>query len=614
MLRVDAPATPPLPRRCRTIGPPVKRVPTWLWVYAAFVAVHVVLMLGTWDVIDQEELEFGTVPMLLLDGEGDSIGANRTISREGSQVLLAPFFVLVFGLLGTSMLALKLGGLALTGAWAAGWFTVARRALPRVPVWLVAAAFVLPVPLVQRSAISTASIHTHLGASTLHALVLVVLMGAVASGGRGRWKLLAAAGLLAGFGVFFSLTLAPLLIGAMWLVWTAGRWRGLALWVGAAVPGGLLQLRGLIGRGGPAPTGGAAGVSGFMKGTVVLDPSRLSLDNLVNAAAYGPGFAEPGWAADQFLRYSGWGALLTAACLLLGLWGLRSRPEDGGDVRRSLLISALVFTPLLLLGEGSVRGDLFDGPRYALPLLPLLTIAGLYGAGRGGVALLVAHALGFALLFRPAVFPAPWADVRGAEPWLDRRPQSSTFRLDRAPEERRARYALWTGMRAVPDHRPLDRVDLFDGLKATHGFSGQTEREYWRGVGYSLEVWTDGVDRGIGAELLATSKPEVRAFLWQGAAMAWKCVDTAPLAARAGREHRDALAWGRGRVDLFCRRFGGGPIDSRGLGPPFYDGLGANWALDIANAQSIVATPDVLRDVQIYARFDLREEVQARRR
>ena len=591
-----------------------RRVPAWLWVYAAFVTLHVVLMLGTWDIIDQEELEFGTVPMLFLDGEADAIGPSRTIRREGSQVLLAPFFVLVFRLLGTSMLALKLGGLLLTGAWAAGWFAVARRAVPHVPPWIVAAAFVLPVPLVQRSAVSTASIHTHLGASALHALVLLLALAALGTAGTRRWAWIAVSGALAGLGVFFSLTLAPLLVGVAWVVWAAGRARGLALWTLAATPGGLLQLQGLIGRGGPSGGGGAAGLSGFMKGTVVLDPSRLSLDNLVQAAAYGPGFAEPGWAADQFLRYSAWGALLTGFCVLAALWGWRTKRAQGRDVRRALGISALVFTPLLLLGEGSVRGDLFDGPRYALPLLPLLTIAGLFGAGRAALALPLAHLLGFVLLFRPAVFPAPWADVRGAEPWLDRRPQPPSFVLDEAPVERRARYALWTGMRLVPDQGHLPGPEAILAVHDRHGLDGVADDEFWRGVGYSFEVWTEGLDEGLGARMLAASDPEMQARLWEGAAMAWKCANPAPLAARAGPEQRQALAWGRGRVELFCRGFGGGPLDSKGLGPPFYDGLGAGWTLDIANHPDIGATPTFLRDVQIYARFDLREEVRGRRR
>nr|MBC8426290.1 hypothetical protein [bacterium] len=107
-----------------------------------------------------------------------------------------------------------------------------------------------------------------------------------------------------------------------------------------------------------------------------------------------------------------------------------------------------------------------------------------------------------------------------------------------------------------------------------HGLQGVEEDEFWRGVGYSLEVWTEGVDRALGGRLLAASDDERRARLWEGAAMAWKCANAAPLAARAGREQRDALAWGRGRVELFCRHFGGGPLESRGLGPPWFDGLG----------------------------------------
>lgn len=578
----------------------VRRIPAWLGVYAAFILVHLLLTLGTWDIIDQEELEFGTVPMLLLDGEADGIGANRTIQREGSQVLLAPFFVLIFRLFGTSMLALKLGGLLLTGIWGAAWFSVARRALPRVSPWLVAAAFVLPVPLVQRSAVSAASIHTHLGASALHALVLVLALMAVDR----RW-LLALSGALAGLGVFFSLTLGPLLPGVAWAAWRAGRWRGLALWVVAAVPGGMIQLRGLLRPG----LGGDAGA--VAKGTIAVDVSQLSFANLVNAAKFGPGFADPGWAADVFLRYSGWGALFTAICVAAAAFGTTRGTSEGQDARRSLLLSALVFTPLLLLGEGSIRGDLFDGPRYTLPVLPLLTIGALYGLQRWGWLVVAAHALGFVLLFRPAVFPAPWADVRGAEPWLDRRPQSNTFVLDEAPVERRARYALWSGMRLMPDHAPIRSAADVQAIHDRHGLEGLESAEFWRGVGYSLEVWTEGVDRGVGRELLDGAAAE---HLWQGAAMAFKCAESHPLAARAGAEHLDALGWGRGRVDLFCRPFGGPPIDDQGLGPAFHQGLQANWAQDVANAQDIAVTPAFLRTVQIFARFDLREQVQQRRR
>jgi hypothetical protein len=584
------------------------RVPGWLVVYAAFVLLHVLLTLGTWDIIDQEELEFGTVPMLHLDGEADAIGTNRTIRREGSQVLLAPFFVLIFRLFGTSMAALKFGGLLLTGFWAAGWYQVGRKALPHVPPWLVAAAFILPVPLVQRSAVSAASIHTHLGASMLHALVLLLVLWAAEK----KWWWLALSGALAGVGIFFSLTLGPLLFGVLWLVWKAGGVRGLLAWGVAAVPGTMVQLGGLFGGRGTPDT---SNVSGLMKGTVVLDPSFLSLSNLANAALYGPGFAAPGWADAQFLSYSPYGVLLVIGCLVALVVGrVRGGATEGRDLRVSLLVAAAVFTPLLLLGDGSVRGDLFDGPRYTLPLLPLLTIGGLYGAGRLGVAIPAAHALGFILLFRPAVFPAPWADVRGAEPWLDRRPQSSEFVLDDAPEHRRARYALWTGMRLAIDNQPLRGPESIRAVFERHGLEGIDADEFWRGTGYSLEVWTDGVDRGVGGQLLATSTPQVQARLWEGAAMAWKCADPGPLQQRAGREFKTATAWGRGRVDLFCRRFGGGPIDDGGLGPAFHDGLRANWALDVADSSSIAATPGFLRDVQIYARFDLREEVAGRRR
>ncbi len=130
------------------------------------------LLLGTYDIYDLEETEYGNVAVAILDGQvgaagyaslstdetqGDALmsGAGRRRRTVWSvEPTVVPFFVL----LGPTMFALKLWALFGAGLWAVVWFLVARRVTPRAPPWIVAALFVLPLPLVQRAAISATSI------------------------------------------------------------------------------------------------------------------------------------------------------------------------------------------------------------------------------------------------------------------------------------------------------------------------------------------------------------------------------------------------------------------------------------------------------------------------
>lgn len=578
----------------------MKRVRPALLAWLVFVLLHGLLTLGTWDVIDQEELEFGNLPLAMLDGELDAVGRLRTIAREGSQVLLAPFFAALFALLGPTLLTLKIGNVLGCGVWAAAWGSVARRLLPQLPVWLVFGVFVLPIPFVQRSSVAAISIHTHLGASTLHALILLCVLGAVRGERRSAW--LVAAGLLTAVAIFFSLTVLPLLPGVLFLVWRIGGIRGALSWGLAALPG-LLAQASTLGSG----YGDAGDVGGYVRDRVILDPTSLDPANLLRAAQYAPGFASSSFDATGFLTYDGRGWIYSA--LLLGSFAHSLRRRSSSDVPGlgwSLLISAACFTPLLMLGRAAVDGGLFDGPRYALPLLGMATIAGLRGAGRGSVWLLAAHALGFVLLFRPAVFPAPWSEVLGAEPWLDRRPQAADFQFDGG--ERAARYALWTGMRLVPDHGAPASWAEASAMRDRQGFEGVAEEEFWVGVGYSLEVWTDGL--AAAADLFAQAPGELQAQLWEGAAMAWRCAEPDALHRAAGPWFINAIWRGRGRAELFCReRRSGSPWDPEGRRPPaFFEGVERFWERDLGAGSQ--ADLEFLRGVRMFAIFDLREEAR----
>ncbi|MEE2827750.1 MAG: hypothetical protein VX498_01060 [Myxococcota bacterium] len=574
-----------------------------LLVGLGFFAVHLLLLLGTFDVYDLEETEYGNVAVGILDGQLDSYVGLTTDPSQGEALTsgagrrrravwsVEPLVAPVFLLLGTSMLSLKLFGLAGGALWAGLWFLIARRLLPRLPVWLVGLLFVLPLPLVQRAALSVTSITAHLGSSLWHgaALLLALLAWERKEGWAGPGLLLLS-GAVAGWGVHCSFSVVPLLLGVAFVAYRTARWRGLCAWGLGTVPGLLIAYLFRDPSRANADNTLIVGLTGLSSGS----GSRLGADawdNLVTAAVYGAGFGrvDPESFVLTYLPQGAAYALLLVLLLGLGVFlGRRGGRAATGEARLVLLSLALstaaFMASLALLGFTLEKGE-FDGLRYLLPVSGVPLLCGLWAACRIGwprsvVGLLVVvHLLGFGMFFRAETFPAPWHRLKGFEPWVMKAWLQGELEPSGIAPERIGRWALWAGnTEARRLGLSLQDSKGWTAARDRHGLENEGAAAFWRGFGFGLarrqqageearrQHDPEGGD-AVTSEPLALEpawswqgaslslSTQERAWLWQGMGMS-QCHPPVPdrqeLLARAPTENRGDLWYGFARADFYC--------------------------------------------------------------
>jgi len=495
----------------------------------AFFFVHVLLLLCTFDVYDLEETEYGNVAVAILDGQLSDYGELWTGEDSGGEAmsgagrrrrtvwslesLVLPFFVA----LGPTMLSLKLAALAGGACWAALWFLLARRLSGSLPIWMTGLLFVLPIPLVQRAAISATSITAHLGSSLWHAAsLLAVLLALEKYRPKRRWVGFVAGGLLGGWGLYCSLSAAPLLLGVVALIALEREWKGLGLWCAALVPG--LLLVAAFQDSGRAE--GAQDIVTFFTGLSAGSAARPEGDTLGQLLLALGNFAGFGRVSPESLDFhylgfrTGLPYLSVLTLVVVGsLWTLRTRRRSRPDVVTmspaelvplnliySLGISALAYFIAWLVSGLRLDPTYFDGMRYLLPLAPLpallvLTLVGQLPKARAGVLVLaLLHGIGFILLARPAVFPAPWSQLKGYEPWVMKAQLKGDLDGGQIPSERLGRWARWAG--STDGQRYAAELGSSDDLRGRHSIPEAGLPEYWRGFGFGLALRADPVTVG----------------------------------------------------------------------------------------------------------------------
>lgn len=553
-----------------------------LLVFAGFVAVHLLLLMGTFDAVDLEEMEYGNVAVAMLDGQVAAAGyaALRTDPGAGDQLMtgagrrrratwsVEPTVTPFFALFGATMLSLKLWAICASALWAVLWFLVACRLAPRAGPWIPAMLLVLPLPLVQRSVLSATSITAHLGTSAWYAAALLLLLWARDRGRGPALALVAGSGLVAGLGLHCSFSLAPLLLGVLWLAWRQTGWTALPAWGLGALPG--LALLWLFRDPSRASHGLVTGLTGLSEGSAFREPGLGGvLRNLGRTFIYGPGYGrvDPETLDLQYLPIALVFSVLLLVVVLVG-WRLGRRGVEAGprELAISLALSAGAFYAVFLVTGFKLDTGFFDGLRYLLPIsaLPALAttwaLARLEGRRRWGLAgaLVAAQAVGFVLLFRPSVFPAPWIAIQGYESPVMKAWMTGPLESSGVAPSRVDRWALWAGL---SDARRADEpLSWEDGSARAdrHSLPEATRAEYWRGFGVGLLLRQ--AQRAEGVYSLPGSPQDVGAWIWEGAAMGTAYAGCSErlregLLRDAPAELAGSLWYGLGRADVYCRIF-----------------------------------------------------------
>jgi len=552
-------------------------------VFFAFVSVHALLLLGHFEIYDLEETEYGNVAVAMLDGhvaeagygtlqtdpgEGDALtsGAGR---RRRTVWSMEPTVWPFFAVLGPTMLSLKLWALCGAGCWAALWFLLARRLVPEAPRWLPALLFALPLPLIQVSALSAVNITAHLGSSAWQALALLLLVYAADRGGPARLGLAAASGLVAGWGLHCGFSLAPLLLGVVFLAWRVGGLGGLAAWVAGAAPG----LAIVAAFADPSRQGGlVARLTGLSGGSAMREGGG-PLETLATAAIHWPGVPGHDPSTGE-LFFPGLHSIVYVALFVavIGFAAFRGSPgRVDRDLGAALLLGFAGFAGALIVAGFELEPSYFDGLRYLLPLAPaplLVAVGALRQRPRLVGLLVVAHLGAAGLLFQPSAFPAPWAQLRGYEPTVMKAWMTGPLQADRVADERTARWATWAGLSAARRGEPTDPPD---------GLDGPALDAWWRGVGVGRILDVDR--RGGPIDWIppgAAGDRVVEGAAW-GTAYAG-CSDD--LRARLGvaASGREAALWyGLGRAEPYCRSSWPAGVGDRAA---FDRGVADAWSID----------------------------------
>jgi hypothetical protein len=555
-------------------------------VFLGFVSVHVLLLLGTFDIYDLEETEYGNVAVAVLDGQIGATGyvALSSAPEQGDALMsgagrrrrtiwsMEPTVVPFFVALGPTMLALKLWALFGVGLWAAIWALVARRVTPRAPIWVILGLFVLPLPLIQRAALTAISITAHLGSSAWHGLVLLLALGALT--GRSNHEpsqppsrrpraWLAASGLVAGWGLYCSMSLAPLLLGVVYIAWRVEGRKGVAVWGAATLPGlaVLYTFRDVLRRGG---TDLVTKLTGLSPESAFREGGSLG-ESLVGSVIYWPGFVsglrfEEGPISQGYYD-AAWSAaygVTFLAVIAAGMaFGRRARrrgevlpSEESTSVARiACWLSFGGFYGTFLYAGFVLDPSFFDGLRYLLPMAPApLLLAGAAASrlpprtGVGAIALLlVGHAIGFGLLFQPSVFPAPWSSLVGYEPVVMKAWMTGPLEPGSVDPDRAERWTTWAAVSAAR-RGPEEAA----GRSAPAGVDAEVFR---RGLGLGLGLSHPGEEPW----LHPTDAALMEGAAW-GTAYAG-CSSPTRKALLAAAEDDEAVWYGIGRAELYCRTY-----------------------------------------------------------
>ena len=563
-------------------------------VAAAFTVVHLALLSLSFDAIDLEELEYGNLGVAILDGIGQPWQSFQTYPREGSRLLLTPLLAPLFAIFGASLWTLKFAGILGASLWAAVWFLVARRLVPHGTLIAAAALFILPMPLIQRAALSASSIFAHLGASLWHGIALLLLLLPVVGTRRFSQLPLILSGLAAGLGVFCGFALAPLLPGLAWLVVRLAGARGLMIWCAATLPGLLWAFAARNAARLGTQNDLVVGLTGLESGGAFRGEGlSQAASNLWLTLAYGAGF----WRVDENslnVRYLplglGWSLLILGVCAFA--WSRRTQLGRLQPGMQALLLSTAIYVGVIAATGFKIEIHYFDGPRYLLPLAPI-ALVGLLAALSHlaprpqrlliGV-VLATHMLGFGLAARPAVFPAPWDSIKGYEPWVRRQFLEVELLPQEIDPQRLPRWALWAGLSEAWAQGGVGSWSQWRGLDDKHGLGADSEarEEFWRGFGVGMLLATEQHEQpGVPAP---STPPKIAALIWQGLAMGYSnvgCEDRARrvLIERAPASSGESLWYGFGRADIYCKNYLQGP-PADASEQQFSRGRADGWRLD----------------------------------
>ncbi len=482
----------------------------------ATIGVRLLLLLGFFEFIDFEELEYGELAKDMASGRLRPVLDYAGKAWEGGahpvNLLVYPFYAA----LGPSLLALKLAGITLSTLGLVPWVELARRV--GGPLAGVAAALLLCLapPFYQRMTFSPMMVSTHLGTALFSGLALLLTWRGFVERSLAPGRAALALGLCAGLGGYWALSFWPLAVGLaatlallrpgrrQLLLAGAGLLPGLLLlWLlclGPMMDGDLGRLLSILLSGDFAQlvnlggrTSGAGNAAQHLLRLVTVHFPRMA------------GFVEG--EAHQFVAWPSaiYYALTLGAALWLGLRALSPAGRRGGEGRPLLLLGPAMLSYLAFyLGSGlDVESTGYDRYRYFLPVFPfalaLLALAvgslcrraGRLGPWAGAAALAGLLALGLsgaANLFNRAVFPAPYAALAGFAPLHD------------------VWYPLY-GLRMPGrlDHRLLalrlgaEKVLLAAGMADTRepdGFAVQylapaLRPDYWEGMGEGIRRVAD---------------------------------------------------------------------------------------------------------------------------
>jgi len=572
-----------------------------------FVAIHLLLAAGSFDILDVEEQEYGNLTVALIDGNAADFGAFRTMDREGAMLVLGPVMVPFYLLFGSTMWAMRVFAVAAMGIWAVLWFLLACRTARAAPPWLVGAFFVLPIPLIGRAAFSSTSLATHLGASTWLALGLLCVLAAAKA--ESRWARiggLVAAGGIASLGVICGYTFVALAPGLLFLAWRLCGKSGLLLVCLFALPGAFTTL-------GVADLASWGGEQDLVEHLTGLSPSSgrereggigTVLENLRTAAIYGPGFARPGEGVGW--TPLAWGGLWTLLAFVgVGLAAVRHReplPEESRPLAAALGVSTASYLVVFVIAGFRLDASYFDGLRYLGPLVPFGLVLLLEALGRSGrvgralgALLLALQVAGFGFLFRAEVFPAPWSDLQGytaPDPTVQ---LGAPLDMHGVPASRQDHWALWAGARVADFGLHDGTFEELEANRALHGLPDSAAAEFWRGVGMAQALAPPSCLLA-GVCSVSGATPEVQTWLWQGAAMAVSCPDQEWLLRERGPAHPPEVAYGIGRLNAVCAQTRS-PDEPLGIerSAAFKAGRLDGWRIDLAAPGAVQdAVPDWL--------------------
>jgi hypothetical protein len=533
-----------------------------------FGALHLLLAACNFHLLDPEELESGNLAVAWLDGAVvDATSFRARMPREGALILIAPLIAPFFAVLGPHMWALRLFNVVFAAICAAIWYLIGRTAAPAVPRWLVFGLSVMPLPLMQRTATNVTCVGTHLGTSTWLGIAILLTLEAGRRSGRGRWLLLAGAGLFSGIATYWSYSFLPLLPGLLWLIGrTLGR-RGLLVWACVVAPFAVAQLPWAQ----PLAILTSSDPIGALTALPLGTQERLGgltspFHNLFVLLVYGPGFSVP---QIQDWAYLPLGPLWTGPFTWLAIRSSRLhppvRPADGpvAPLRQAVWLALAGYAAALVFTGFRIDWDYSSGLRYLYPITSLITVALIMvlprgtGSQRGlGGWFLALHALGYLLMMRTEVFPAPWHLFQGYEAATPFQRFNGELRTDSIDPGRLPRYALWAGSRYAPDLgvEPPGDWRAWEPVGERYRLREPARSEFWRGVGLSqalnggcLPARTCGIDG---------APSDISASVWEGVAMGTCCEDNGSLLALAGEGFREAAWYGIGRRALMCHFWG----------------------------------------------------------